>query len=268
MKKMFLGLIFVVTLLGFVVYNVGSEIGAYEDPAGIVKKAKSDEPESICPKTLMTNKCLSCHLAPDFSLRTLTLEEQYNNDGGTYPSNFRMIREGKKEFGYFLSHIISAAEYEAVFSWMSKRPHINYLVIEIYSPGGSMFQAKRIITLMDEFKARGNIIETRVRAGAASAGFLVLLNGTKGFRYIHPQAEVMWHELRTMEGWFLKLVSPADKEEEARIMRHWQDTQDKWVSEKSKLSQAKVTELIRFKELWCNGREAVEKYGFADKLIE
>ena len=258
MKKLFLSLLCLALLSSF---NIGY---GYEAPVS----AKPEEPKPICPKTLMSSSCLTCHLSPDFSLRTLTLEEQYNNDGGSYPSGFRMVREDKKEFGYFLAYNINSSNYENVFEWLSARPHIKHLVIEIYSPGGSMFQAKRIITLMDEFKSKGNTIETRVRGGAASAGFLVLLNGTKGQRYIHPQAEIMWHELRQLEGWFLKLVTPASEEEKARIMRHWQDTQDQWVSEKSKLSKAQVTNLIHFKELWCNGKEAVEKYGFADKLIQ
>ena len=109
MNKLFLILVCLVAPLGFVIYNAFCEIGAGVDPAYIPKDEKKKEIQSICPKTLMKSSCLTCHLSPDFSLRTLTLEEQYNNDGGSYPSDFRMVREDGKEFGYYLATDISSS---------------------------------------------------------------------------------------------------------------------------------------------------------------
>jgi ATP-dependent protease ClpP protease subunit len=229
---------------------------------------KIEKLESICTETGMDTGCLNCHRSPGFELREQTTEEKYSVDGDGYPTDFYISERDGKDVGFYFLDGIYSVYVDDLFQWLDKKPAIKHLIIEVYSPGGSMFEAKRIIGMMDEYKAKGNVIETRVRGGAASAGFLVFLNGTIGHRYIHAQAEIMWHELRTVEGWFLKLSTPADKEDEARVMRHWQDTQDQWIADRSNLSKEEVTKLIRHKELWCNGKEAVEKYGFADKLIE
>lgn len=290
MKKSFIILIGFITLLLFTAGIVLwiDAANAFADPEAYTteEKEKEDEPKSICPKTLMNTACMTCHLSPTFEIRKKTIQEKYNSDGKYFPHNFKIMEKPgydryrspdgsytaiveteKKPYGYYLLYgAVDSNEFDDVFEWLQKHPEINHLVIDIHSGGGSMFGGKRIISVMDEFKATGGTIEIKVHSIAASAAFLVLLNGTPGMRYVHPQAEIMWHELLSVEGWFPKLVSPADKEDEAEIMRHWQDTQDEWVASKCKLTKEEVTNLIRYKELWCNGREAVEKYGFADKL--
>jgi ATP-dependent protease ClpP protease subunit len=74
----------------------------------------------------------------------------------------------------------------------------------------------------------------------------------------------MWHELQTLE--IFNLSTPSNKEDEARVLRHLQDTANSWLAEVSNLSKEEVDELVRYKELWVTGPEAVQ-YGFADGFI-
>ena len=118
--------------------------------------------------------------------------------------------------------------------------------------------------MFDHYKKCGMTIETRCYGFAASAAFYILANGSKEHRYIAPMAEVMWHEIITFKLWAIE--SPADKEDEARVLRHLQDTTNIRLSEVSKVSKGKLDDMIRKKELWLRGTEVVE-YGFADKLL-
>ena len=117
---------------------------------------------------------------------------------------------------------------------------------------------------MRGWQEQGNIIETRVYGYCASAGFLIFASGTKGNRFVAPQAELMWHELQTFE--FFNQSTPSSKEEEARVLRHLQDTANSWLAEVSNLTKQQVDELVKYKELWITGVQAVE-YGFADALL-
>ena len=74
----------------------------------------------------------------------------------------------------------------------------------------------------------------------------------------------MFHELWTFD--FLKISSPSDKEDEARVLRHIQDGITAFVASRSILTKQEVDNLIRKKEFWVSGIDAL-KYRFATKLI-
>lgn len=151
------------------------------------------------------------------------------------------------------------------FQWVAWHPEIKHVVFNIFSPGGSLFDASAIITEMDKAKSRGVVVETRVYGFAASAAFTIFVNGSDGHRVIGEMGELMWHELWTFK--FFDVSSPSDKEEEARVLRHLQDTIQERIAKRGKLSKEELDEKIRKKEFWMNGPEAVE-YGFADKLVK
>ena len=50
-------------------------------------------------------------------------------------------------------------------------------------------------------------------------------------------------------------------------MRHIQDTIQGWVAERCKLTKEELDDRVHKKDFWCNGTEAVNEYGFADKLM-
>jgi ATP-dependent protease ClpP protease subunit len=152
------------------------------------------------------------------------------------------------------------------FDYISWHPAIKYLIFEIDSWGGSMFDSKTIIGYMDEFKAKGGIIETVVKGKSASAAFIIFVNGTKGYRKISPTAHLMWHELWQFKFW--SVDTPSSLEDEAKTLRFFMDVQNKWLSERCNLTKKELDALVHKKELWCDGLQAVNKYGFADKLIE
>ena len=107
------------------------------------------------------------------------------------------------------------------------------------------------------------VIETRVHGFAASAGFIVFVNGTPGHRFASATSELMWHELYTFE--FFKVSRPSDVAEENIVLNHLQTTANDFLAKRSNLTAEEWNEKIHFKEFWCNGAEAV-KYGLSDGL--
>ena len=243
MRKLFI--VFMVLLIGGMAY--AQEIEKKEEPKQIVQQ---------CPKTKMTEGCLSCHVIPSFKLKESRPDATLD-----YP-NLSTTFFG--DTAYYLIEDIGAMAADRMFDffkYVSWHPNVKHIVLEIQSPGGNMFVAWRIVGLMDLYKARGYTIETRCHGFAASAGFLIFANGSKGYRFASPTCEAMWHELITFK--MFDISGPADKEDEAKVLRHLQDTANAWLVSRSKLSKEEWDQKIRKKEFWMNGKQAVE-YGIAD----
>lgn len=227
------------------------------------EEEKEKKKESICPISKINADCLQCHVLrikdgkPVFGLKEIK-QDAYRQ----YPSGTQVI-DGK---GYYLVGEITNGESNLIrdhFDYL-KSHNIKYTVFDVHSPGGSLFAAWRIKGLMDEFESEGGIIETRTRGFAASAGAILFVAGTKGYRIINAQAEIMFHELWSVK--FLDISTPADKEDEARVLRHLQDTISSWLATRGKLSKDELDQRMRKKEFWLSGKEAFEN-GFADKLV-
>ena len=220
-------------------------------------KPKEPKLQSICPKTLMDSSCLTCHSYPSFILKEISPESRYD-----YPvSGMRNIGDTV----YYVIRGIDSDNVQAVFNYVEWHPPVKRIVLEIYSPGGSLFEGYKIVGLMKHMESKGYIIETRCYGFAASAGFLVMASGSKGHRFVSEIQEGMWHELITFE--MFAVSGPSDKEDEARVLRHLQDTANNWLSSVSKLTKADIDLKIRKQEFWMNGKEAVE-YGFADGFLK
>lgn len=217
-------------------------------PAGM------ETPEvSICPETKRED-CTTCHVAPDNSL----IEKRPGaNRDFPYVADMSVTDEGKTANLFITT--ISADPVAKFFEYVAWHPEITKCVFEVMSPGGSMFQAWRIVGIMDMWKARGMKIETRVHGMCMSAGFLVWINGTT--RLASPSATLMWHELMKFE--MFKISRPADVEDEAVIMRGLQDTACVYLAERSKLTKKEWKDIVFKKEFWINGKQAI-KYGISD----
>lgn len=247
MKTTLLTILFVLVLamVGF------AENGIHKDDESVIK------PEvSVCPKTKMKDSCMDCHVTPDMSLKE---KKPDANREFPYQSTMYIKDEGKTAV-LFVTNITSS-QVDAFFQYVAWHPEINKCVIEIMSPGGSLFEGWRIIGLMDVWKAKGMIIETRCHGFAASAGFIIFVNGTIGHRFASATAELMWHELYTFA--MFKVSRPSDTMDEAIVLRHLQDTASTFLADRSKLSAKEWDKKVHKKEFWCNGKQAKE-FGLSD----
>lgn len=214
---------------------------------------EKDRDKAQCPKTLMKSSCFSCHSVPSFKLKETPPDSQF-----AYPIDNMRISD---DTAYYVLENIKADLIQSLFNYVKWHPDIKRVIIEIHSPGGSLFDAHKIVGLMQHMEGSGYIVETRVYGFAASAGFLIAASGTKGHRLVSSTAQMMWHELISFS--MFSVESPSDSEEKARVLRHLQDTANKWLSERSNLTVEQINEKIKKKEFWINGKQAIE-CGFAD----
>ena len=227
------------------------------------QEVKDKAPQTVypCPETLITDndKCMRCHTVPSFKLK-----EIFADDYLEYPSGVKILNFGTEDaVGYYVLSTISTNEITEYLRYLEKH-NVTHAVVEIYSPGGSLLAAWKIKGLFDEWMAKGNILETKVLGFAASAGAILFCAGSDGHRIANAQAEFMFHELWTFK--MFDFSSPSDKEDEARILRHLQDTINSWLATKCDLTKEELDAKMRKKEYWLNGAEAFE-VGFVDKLI-
>ena len=231
------------------------------------EKPKEEKPESIskCAKLPIYGElrdCMSCHVPP-----SMRLKEEDPHAWRDYPvRNMWVYSDAQGEYGYYafiddVSHNYSGVYFYQFFRYLEKH-NINRAIIEVQSFGGSVFEAWRIVGILAEAISKGFKVTTKVQSIAASAGAIIFLAGEE--RLISPTAELMFHELWTFK--FLAIESPADKEDEARVLRHIQDTITEWVASRSNLTKKEIDELTRKKEFWVRGTQAME-YGFATGFI-
>lgn len=220
------------------------------------------ETKGKCPITQVVGDvadCLRCHVVGNFAVKDTAVDATRN-----YPTyDMKILEDAAGEYGYFL---LTAIEPDNVMKFLDYlREHkIKRAVVEIFSPGGSLFGAWRIVGLFTMAKSQGIVIETRVHGFAASAGFLIFIAGSMEHRSISPQSEIMWHEL--MAGSYFKIETPTSSEEEAKILRHLQDTANEYIASRCNLTKEDLDQRVKNKEFWLNGKQAYEE-GFADKLL-
>lgn len=131
----------------------------------------------------------------------------------------------------------------------------------INSPGGSILDGDGILDTMDFVKDKGVIIETMVIGKAASFGALILLNGTKGHRFVLPRSRVMIHQPRGgAQG------TATDMEIEMKLMINMKNEINQFVTEASGQSPEWVAQHME-RDSWFRGQLAVD-VGLADMVIK
>ena len=246
-----------VLIIGVMAVLILEVVAQPSEAERFVSNGKTKGEISVCPKTRMKEDCFKCHTVPRFKLKESPPDEEL-----VYPVTSMRVQEGK---GYLVLRSIDDDDVDKFFRYL-KGKGIRHAIIEIHCPGGGLFAATRTVNLMAQWEAGGGVVETRVYGFALSGGFMVFIAGTKGYRYVAPYADLMWHEIISVEMFGLKISTPSDKEEEARILRHLQDVRNGWIATRGKMTKEQLDEKIRKKEWWMSGEEAY-RFGFADKLI-
>jgi len=233
-----------------------SSVGVLADVEAIIETVE----KPFCPKTRISDndRCLDCHVAPDFKLKEAKPDRTMN------------LPYGSKLLGdklYFVLTVVSDVDIQRFFDYVYWHPEIKHVIIEVHSPGGSLLDAWKVIGLMQEAEQKGIIVETRCYGFAASAGFLVFVAGTMGNRFVNPNSELMHHELWTFK--FFDVSSPSKKENEADVLRHLQDNIHRWLVKRSTQDLTKETldDWVKHKDYWMSGQEAID-IGFADGVIK
>ena len=132
------------------------------------------------------------------------------------------------------------------------------ITMYINSPGGSVTSMWAIVDTMDIIKPD---VSTVCVGLAASAASFVLANGTRGKRFILPNAEVMIHQpLGGAQG------QASDVEIRAKRLIEEKEKAVKFYVEKTGQKAEKIRDDID-RDFYMNAKESI-KYGIVDKTIK
>lgn len=165
----------------------------------------------------------------------------------------------------FITSVITAesvATYQAELIYLiSKIPEDNKeqypISIYINSPGGCVYSCFGLYDVMQSYIKQGYIIKTINIGLAASAAAIILLSGSKGYRYCMPNATVLVHQPSSgMDGTVTDMK--IEVEECDRAKKVLNDIVSKHASE----------ELSEFMERdkWLSA-EAALKYNIIDSIL-
>lgn len=132
------------------------------------------------------------------------------------------------------------------------------ITMYINSGGGSVSSGLAIYDVMNMIKSD---VRTICIGRAASMASVLLINGTKGKRFILPNAEIMIHEVSSFNmGKFTELKDRLDhtKSLNDRLM--------KIIASKTNRTYKQIKQDTINKDNWINSRTAI-KYGFVDKVL-
>ena len=257
MKKIFITLIIIATAFIF------TSVAFCE-----THEPKEEAVESgICPITKVQGKlkdCLECHTKKTFEIIESIPFEHWILPG--YQA--KMILEDGVPVGVYEMHgTVDGSEgtsFDEFLNYLNScHKEVKKIIIDIHSPGGSLFGGFQFVGVMKNWQSKGYTIETRINGFAASAAFFIFCAGNP--RFVSPQSELMWHEIITFR--MFDISGPADKEDQAAVLRHLQDTANSMIAEMSNLTKDEIDSKIRKKEYWINGKDALE-FGFATGLME
>lgn len=129
------------------------------------------------------------------------------------------------------------------------------LTVWIHSPGGNVFAAAEIYTMLCEHKGK---ITVKIDAIAASAASVVAMAGD--LVLMSPVAMLMLHDPMTFT-----MGNARDMEKAISTLNEVKESIINAYQKKSGLSRGKIGQLME-NETWMNARKAVE-LGFADEVM-
>ena len=129
------------------------------------------------------------------------------------------------------------------------------VTVWINSPGGNVFAAAEIYTMLKDYKGS---ITVKIDAIAASAASVVAMAGDTV--QMSPVAMLMIHDPSTVA-----MGNTKDMEKAIEVLNEVKDSIINAYSSKSGLSHARIANLMS-NETWMNAKKAVE-LGFADEIL-
>lgn len=137
---------------------------------------------------------------------------------------------------------------------------INHKDIKMYinSEGGSVNAGLAIVDTMNSIKSD---IATIGIGRCASMAAILLINGTKGKRYLGEHSEIMIHEVTSRT--YGKVSEQHDKLKHSTFVNH---KLQRIIASKTNMSLKDVQKDTKKKDTWINSKNAL-KYGFVDKVL-
>lgn len=129
------------------------------------------------------------------------------------------------------------------------------VTVWINSPGGNVFAAAEIYTMLKDYKGR---ITVKIDAIAASAASVVAMAGDTV--QMSPVAMLMIHDPSTVA-----MGNTKDMEKAIEVLNEVKESIINAYASKSGLSHARIANLMS-NETWMNAKKAVE-LGFADEIL-
>jgi ATP-dependent protease ClpP protease subunit len=213
-----------------------------------------DEGVARCPFTTMTDqdKCLWCHCrGRDFK----KIKETDPHDQFDYPALLKVYEDDQGKYGFFTLNIgireATPVLLEDALRYLA-RHGIRRIIIDIESPGGSIFSGWKVVTVIEQYKAMGFDVTTQVRSIAASAAFIIFCAADK--RLMSPTVELMMHELATFT--FFEISTPTDSKKKTKLLNHFQDTINSWLAKRVGMTKEAFAQKLRDQEYWMNGAQA------------
>ena len=129
------------------------------------------------------------------------------------------------------------------------------LTVWINSPGGNVFAAAEIYTMLQEYKG---VVIVKIASIAASAASVVAMAGSRVL--MSPTALLMIHDPST-----IAMGNAKDMEKAIETLNEVKESIINAYAAKSGLRRGKIAELMS-NETWMNAKKAVE-LGFADEVL-
>jgi len=250
MKKLLVALVSMFCVIGLAYANPsdGDEEVAEPTPSRV---------EELCFFAGLESDCMDCHT------RTGALKEDdpFSDKNPPWGCEYKWDVDGQL-IGYMEISSISPYTVESMLEYFDRDANVNKIVFNVFSPGGSVFHAWKMINIIQRYYDRFEI-EMRCDSAAFSAGFLIFLAGET--RYVSEYASLMMHELKSME--FFSMKSPSSLTEEAKLFEKWQGVINDWIAERTHIKVEEIRAKTNFRDWWLTGKEAVE-LGVADGFLK
>jgi ATP-dependent protease ClpP protease subunit len=243
--------------LAMVLFFSVSTYAGLNEPAEEPEEEKISRVEELCFFAGMEKDCMDCHTKSG----ALKEREPFDDKDPPYGCEYKWDVDGTL-VGYMEISSISPYTVENMLEYFDQDKNVNKIVFNVFSPGGSVFHAWKMINVIQRYYDRFEI-EMRCDSAAFSAGFLIFLAGET--RYVSPYASLMMHELKSFA--FFTVKSPSGLTEEAELFNKWQLVIDTWIAERTDIDLETIDENTFKRDWWMDGREAVE-LGVAHGLLK
>ncbi len=172
------------------------------------------------------------------------------------PNTFTTFKDNS--IRYIMKGGVNSAAFYEVVNYAVEHD-IPKIVIEIWSPGGSAHETLRIVGIIDEYRDK-IIFETRSYSTAWSGGFIVLISGDIGSRFVAKNTSLMWHHVLKVR------IADNEKVKPGESTRLFDKIFNKYIVLRSFISMEELLKKIDSEYWYLTSKEAIH-YGFSDGYI-